>query len=345
MEHNHFLLLILVIFTIDTLLFPSIAKNPGEDKLPSSPTLGNWWRSITVSDLADVDGKTLDVGPTSRSFGVLLAKVSFVAVFVVMYFRKSNENAPKYVNIITLAALLIMTVKYIAYSGWFDDKQCSNYYISSISSDKLEDIIYKVLYAVFGVLLAFTMKYHPIRNNDVFTIGFLMIVPFMFYIAHWLTMKSMYVGCEPNIWFKRTCSISPATFYNEYISGGADESDTKSKSWDYIRRGLTVIVAVLVSTLVFKDHLSSTQTQSPIPLIGFVMWLAFGIPLLLNWLTTVDLERKKASDDTNSILVEGTKKTRDAVGWRCIMNKYGGLSGYFILLIVQLYILRKQLTL
>jgi hypothetical protein len=346
METNHYLLLILFIFSIDILLFPSLAKNPEEETLPASPDLGDWWRSITVSDLADSQGNTLGVGPTSRSFGVLIVKVALVAVCVFIYFNKtlSNDKPLKLVNIITLMAIGMMMIKYGAYAGWFDDKQCSNYYISSIQSDKIEDMIYKGLYLGFSLMLAFSMKLHPLRNNDMVTVAFLMGVPFVIFVLHYLTMKLMYIGCESNEWFSKGCAISPASFYKEYITGGASESDTKSKAWDYMRRGLTVIVAITVALLMYTKRVSSSRQGAPLPLLLISSILAFGIPLLLNWLTTVDMERREASNDTHTVMKDGAELSREASGWRCIMNKYGGLSGYFIILLLQIYILQSQLT-
>ena len=349
MEINQYLLVILTLFAVDTLVMPSLAKNEGESDLPKSPDLGNWWRSFMVSDLANSEGQTLELSDKSRSFVFLVGKVAFVSSLVYLYYMRSDKSSLKIIDVLGLSVIGLMSVKYVGYAGWFDDKQCSNFYVSSIKSDRTEDIVYKVMYLVFGVVLAILMKVNPVRGNTTFTVFFLMGLPFVIYIIHWLTVRIMYLGCKSGSGisgiFENDCAISPATFYREYIFGQESQDlDTFSKSWDVIRRGVTVVLMFVLTFIVVKNNILPSHRNLPSVFIMLSAWIVFGIPLILNWFTTIDAERKVANDETNHV-VEGEKKeTRDYKGWRCVMNKYGGISGYFLLLCIQLYILRKQLT-
>ena len=346
MDTSRYLIFIIIVFSMDTLLFPSLAHNPQETTLPKSPELGNWWRAIAVSDLADVDGNTLGVGVKSKSFIVLLVKVFLVGACAFAYFYKSDSSSDKYyhrfVSVTFMCALMIMITKYIAYAGWFDDKQCSNYYISSIGSDRWEDTSYKVVYVCISLLIAYSLRSHLISSNETYSALFLMGLPLIVFAIHGLMIRLMYLGCKANIIYDSSCVISPPTFYKEYISGGADEADTKSKGWDFMRRGITVGVGIVLSFIVYIKNVSASKRLSPLPILLLSGWLIFGFPLILNWLTTVDVERQGASNDTQSIIVDGADVSRDYGSWRCILNKYGGLSGYFILLLVQLFILRDR---
>ena len=96
--------------------------------------------------------------------------------------------------------------------------------------------------------------------------------------------------------------------------------------------------------VVMINNVLPSQRNLPIVFIILSAWIAFGIPLILNLLTTVDAERKVANDETNKVTVDDKDETRDYKRWRCTINKYGGISGYFLLLCIQLYILRGQLT-
>ena len=255
MEINQFLILLLVIFSVDTLVLPSLARNEDESDLPKSPDLGDWWRAMTVSDMANSEGQTIEFGDNAPSFIALMMKVLLVGSFVFMYFRETSTNTPRLVNIIAISILGIMCIKYIAYAGWFDDKQCSNFYITSLSSDHPEEVIYKVVYLVFGIMMAILLKYNPIRMNRAYTMIFLVGLPFLIFFLHWLFVRLMYMGCETGkglfTLFDNECAISPATFYKEYIFGQTGvETDSASKSWDFIRRGLTVIV-VFVFTFIY----------------------------------------------------------------------------------------------
>lgn len=344
METSYYLILIVIIFSIDLLLFPSLASNPEETSLPKSPELGNWWRAITVSDLADVEGNTIGVGVKSKSFGVLFVKILMVAACAYAYFYKSDASSDKYSNRFVIAtfmvALFIMVIKYIAYAGWFDDKQCSNYYISSLSSDRWEDTTYKVIYACISLLIAYTLRSHMIGEKEYLSVIFVGVLPFIIMGIHLLMTRLMYLGCKPNIIYDETCIVSPPTFYKEYITGTSSEADTKSKGWDYTRRGITVVAGIVLSFIFYFNHYSGGQRLAPLPILLLSLWLIFVFPLLLNWLTTVDVERQTASDETQSYMVDDVKKTRDYGSVSCTINKYGGLSGYFILFLVQLFIIR-----
>ena len=350
MEINQYLLLILTLFAVDTLVMPSIAKNEGESDLPKSPELGNWWRSITVSDLANSDGQTLELEDKSRSFLFLTGKVAFMGALVYMYYTQTDKASLKIMDVLGLSVIGLMAVKYTAYSGWFDDKNCSNFYVSSIKSDRIEDIAYKAMYFMGGILLAILIKINPVRMNSEFTTLLLMILPFMIYIIHWITIRIMYIGCKSTSsgiggLFDNDCAISPATFYKEYIFGKTNEdNDSFSKSWDFLRRGLTVALMFVGTFVVMINNVLPSQRNLPLVFIILSAWIAFGIPLILNLLTTVDAERKVANDETNKVTVDAKDETRDYKGWRCTINKYGGISGYFLLLCIQLYILRGQLT-
>lgn len=344
MEINQYLLLLLTLFAVDTLVMPSLAKNEGESDLPKSPGMGEWWRSFTVSDLANEDGQTMMITDKSRSFTFLTGKVAFVGSLVYLYYTQTAKTSLKIVDVLGLVVIGLMSVKYIAYAGWFDDKQCSNFYISGLSSDRVEDVAYKVMYLIFGIVLAILIKVNPIRTNSLFTVLFLMGLPFVIYFIHWASVRLMYIGCQSSI-FENECSISPATFYREYIFGQASEDhSTMSKSWDFLRRGLTVLFAFIISLIAMRDHILPSQRNLPTVFILLTGWFVFGIPLILNWLTTIDAERKAASDETNKVTVDETEVPRDYKGWRCVINKYGGISGYFLLLCIQLYILQGQLT-
>jgi len=349
MEINQYLILLLVIFSVDTLVLPSFAKNENESDLPKSPDLGDWWRSILVSDMANSEGQTIQWTDNFKSFAFLFAKVLFIGSIVFMYFHGSSDNTPRIFNILTICILGIMSLKYIAYAGWFDDKQCSNFYISSLKSDHVEDTIYKVVYLIFCIILAILLKYNPIRMNKTFTLLFIAGLPFVIYFVHWLFVRMMYMGCETGkgifSLFDNECSISPATFYREYIFGkSGEETDSASKSWDFLRRGATVVLAFVYTFVMISRKVLPSHRLLPVTFIAVSAWVVFGIPFLLNWLTTIDLERKVANDETNSITIDDTKEKRNYRGWRCTMNKYGGISGYLIILCVQLLILRKYFT-
>ena len=85
MEINQFLILLLVIFSVDTLVLPSLARNEDESDLPKSPDLGDWWRAMTVSDMANSEGQTIEFGDNAPSFIALMMKVLLVGSFVFLY--------------------------------------------------------------------------------------------------------------------------------------------------------------------------------------------------------------------------------------------------------------------
>ena len=344
MEINQYLILLLTLFAVDTLVMPSLAKNEGESDLPKSPDMGNWWRSIAVSDLANSEGQTLEIRDKSRSFVFLTGKVAFIGAFVYMYYTNTDRGSLKIMDVLGLSVIGLMAVKYVAYAGWFDDGSCSNFYVSSIKSDRIEDIAYKVMYLIFGIVLAILIRVNPVRSNSLYTLLFVMGLPFVIYLIHWVSIRAMYIGCKSGL-FDNDCAISPATFYREYIFGQSSEDlDTASKSWDLLKRGLTVALMFVFTFLMMRNYILPSQRNLPVIFILLSGWIAFGIPLLLNWLTTIDAERTVANDETNKVTVGDKDVTRDYKGWRCVMNKYGGISGYFLLLCIQLYILRGQLT-
>ena len=121
-----------------------------------------------------------------------------------------------------------MAIKYVAYAGWFDDGRCSNFYVSSITSDRIEDIAYKVMYLIFGIVLAILIRVNPVRSNSLYTLLFVMGLPFVIFLIHWVSIRAMYIGCTSGL-FDNDCAISPATFYREYIFGQSSEDlDTAS---------------------------------------------------------------------------------------------------------------------
>jgi hypothetical protein len=348
METSLYLILIVGIFVIDALVAPIfLSKNAGETELPKSPDLGDWWRSILVSDMADENGDIKGPSVYGKSLVFLIMKVAVVAVLAWYYFTNSGGKlSPKIVNIVNFAIIAILSLKYIAYAGWFDDKQCANSYVSSFKSDRPEDIFYKVGYWVFGILLAIMLRTHIIRTSE-FTLVFLMVLPFIFYGLHWLTVRFMYLGCENTqewfTWVNNKCAISPASFYREYVMGTADKADTASQSWDIYRR-VAMIIFFLVMTYVFiRNYVSPSHVNTPQMLILVTFWIAFGLPLLLNWFSTVDLERKLADKMTNTVTQKDQDVTRVYKDWSCVVNKYGGFSAYFLLLCVQLVIVSPKL--
>jgi len=350
METSLYLILIVTIFVIDALVAPIFfSKNSGETELPKSPDLGDWWRSILVSDMADENGDIKGPSVYGKSLVFLVMKVAVVVLLTWYYFTNSGGAlSPKIVNIVNFAIIAILSLKYVAYAGWFDDKHCANSYVSSVKSDRPEDIVYKVCYLIFGLLLAILLRTNILRTSE-FTLLFLMVLPFIFYGLHWLTVRFMYLGCgdtqEWFAWVKNKCSISPASFYREYVMGSAEKAETASQSWDIYRR-VAMVIFFLVMTYVFiRNYVSPANVNTPQMLVLVTFWLSFGLPLLLNWFTTVDLERKAADTLTNTV---GTDKearvdTRVYKDWSCIVNKYGGFSGYFLLLCVQLVILSPKL--
>ena len=349
METSFYLILLVGIFVIDALVAPIFfSKNSGESELPKSENLGAWWRSILVSDMADENGDIK--GPTvySKSLAFLTMKV-LVVVGVAWYYFSANGGriGSKLVNIVNLLVIGILTLKYIAYAGWYDDKACANSYVSSLRSDRGEDVVYKMCYAVFGVLLAIMLRTHIVRSSE-FTLVLLIVLPLILYGLHWLMVRFMYLGCDKGsewfTWVNNKCGISPASFYREYVMGGSESAETASQSWDIYRRGGMVIFFLVMTFVFIRRNVTPSRVNTPQMLIFVSMWFAFGMPLILNWLTTVDPERKIADKMTNTVTKgDDDEEPRRYKDFSCIVNKYGGFSGYFLLLCVQLAILSPKL--
>jgi len=344
METSIYLILILCIFVIDVLLAPVFfSKNKDETELPKSPGLSGWWRSALVSDMADDQGNIKGPGVYVKSFGFLAGKVLGMVLLVWYYFKTtSGEMGPRIVNMVNAGIIVILSLKYIAYAGWFDDKQCANAYVSSLKSDKIEDIVFKIVYVIFGLLVALLVRDNPLRSSQ-FSVFCLMILPIIFYGIHWVVSRLMYLGCEKGETFSKECAISPATFYKEFALGSSKESTTMSQSLDRYKRIAMLGVVLFFSYIFIMKRVKPSQRNTPITLIYGMIWVLYGIPLLLSMVMTVDIERKEIQTMTNTIMQDGEEQTRDYGQLRCIINKYGGISGYFLLLCVQLVILSPKL--
>jgi len=331
-------------------MFPMIiSKNDGESDLPKSEDLGDWWRALLVSDLANSEGQRGDWTSKMKSVGFLFSKVLFVGGMAVMYYTQSMSNPDVLFNAISLAIICVLGLKYIAYAGWFDDKQCANKYVSSLKSDKTEDIVYKVMYFLFSIVLAILIKYRPLYYGNTFLLVFLLTFPLTLVMFHYVFIRMMYMGCESGtgigFLFENECAITPAAFYKEYVFGGSKvKADTASKTFDIFRRGGIVIVVMSILMVYLGRNLVPSKRTDPKYYIGVVMFIAFGIPFLLNWFTTIDSERRIANDETLNIKVDDVTEKRPMRDMNCIINKHGGISGYILILCIQLYILRGRLT-
>ena len=130
----------------------------------------------------------------------------------------------------------------------------------------------------------------------------------------------MYIGCKSGL-FDNDCAISPATFYREYIFGkSSEEVDNASKSWDLLKRGITVVLVLVFTFITMRNYILPSQRNLPVVFILLSAWIAFGIPFTLNWLTTIDAERRVANDETSKVKVGDKDVKRDYKGWSCVMN-------------------------
>lgn len=350
MEFNKYLAILIGLFIMDTLMLPIVfSKNEGENDLPKSEGLGDWWRAMMVSDLANSEGQIGDWATKGKSVAFLISKVLFVGGLVLLYYTQSVSNPKVLLNAIILVIVGILVLKYIAYAGWFDDKQCANSYVSSFKSDHIEDIVYKVMYFVFSIVLAILIKYTPLPYGNTFLLAFLVVFPLFIMGFHYLFLRMMYMGCESGkgigFLFDNKCAISPATFYKEYIFGSSKEkTDTASKTIDLFRRGITVFFVLGFIGIYVAQNVVPSKRVHPFIYIGVTAVIVFGVPFALNWMTTVDAERRVANDETLKITADGTSGDRPMRDIRCVVNKYGGISGYILILCIQLYILRGRLT-
>ena len=343
MEGSQYLLLLSLIFVLDQVFTVVLSYNEDESDKPKSKGLDSFLRALMVSDGANEEGSTKKLTDNTMSGGFLLGKALVIGGLVFMYFNGDNAGggqSQRLLQVMTFALIGILGLKYVAYAGWFDDKQCANAYVSGFASDHPEDIAFKISYGVFAILLAILLRAKGMHTKAE-TLTLVFVLPFILYVLHYIFIRWMYLGCQDTRqWFTdNECAISPASFYRNYAVGSVTESKTGSQSWDIYKRVL-LLVGCLVGTFVLvRNHVLPSQYNTPKTMILVAIWIAYGLPLFLNWFTTIDLERKLAMEKTNAINYENETHPRKYKAWRCVPNKYGGISGYFLIICVQLAIL------
>jgi hypothetical protein len=346
MENRRYLIVIVSIFIVDQMIMtPFLSYNEDESDKPKSKGLGYFMRSIIVSDGADEEGSTKNLTDNSISAGAFILKAGIVGWLVKRYMNSTGDSqSTRTLQVLTMAIIFILGIKYVAYAGWFDDKRCANAYVSGFASDHPEDIVFKIIYAVFSIILAILIRSKPFRTSGM-TMGFIVGLPFILYAIHYVGIRLMLLGCEDTRkWFSdNDCAISPATFYRNYAVGSVKESNTGSKSWDIYKRIGLLGVCLIATYSVARKRILPSKFNTPMTFVGISVWLAYGLPLFLNWFTTMDMERQVARKKTNEIKQEGETQIRNYKGIRCVPNKYGGISGYFLLLCIQFAIIFPKL--
>ena len=346
MENSRYLIVLVAIFIVDQMIMtPFFSYNEDESDKPTSKGLGDSMRALLVSDGANEEGSTKKVSDNTMSAVAFFMKAVIVGALVVMYVSGSGlGQSTRTLQVLTMTIIGILGLKYIAYAGWFDDKQCANAYVSGFASDHPEDIAFKISYVIFALLLAVLLRSKPFRTSGM-TMAFIVVLPLILYVIHYVGVRWMFLGCEDTQqWFHdNDCAISPASFYRNYAVASVNESKTGSQAWDIYKRVGLLIVCLIATFVVVRNRIMPSRVNTPMTLVGVSVWLAYGLPLLLNWFTTVDMERQLAKTKTNEIKQKGETQIRKYKEWRCIPNKYGGVSGYLLILCIQFAILFPKL--